>query len=60
METVKQMKKVTATKITKTPADFNKMIFFNMIITLNEQKRLTPTETQTLIDSATIINKLYN
>jgi hypothetical protein len=59
MELIKQFYKVLNEKKDKTGRELNKIIFFNMIMTLSAENNLTETEREALTMSATLINELY-
>lgn len=59
MELIKQFYKNLQEKRDKTGRDFNKIIFFNMIMTLSFENKLTEAEREALTKSATLINEFY-
>jgi len=59
MDLIKQFYRIIHERRDKTARDFNKIIFFNMIMTLSSENKLTETEREALTKSATLINELY-
>jgi hypothetical protein len=59
MELIKQFYRIIHEKRDKTARDFNKIIFFNMLMRIMSENKLTEDERGAVRTSANLINQLY-
>jgi hypothetical protein len=60
MDLIKEFYKTLTLKQNKTAQDYNKIIFFNMLMRVMTENKLTEAEREAMRTSANLINQLYN